>query len=209
MQDGFNGNAVLIFGSPRGVNVVSGQLVLRRRGIRGTRFRPRRWVPRDWFSYLVRVGPFVWRVVCKRGFGHTLWEWDYEGVRFPLYPSLTWYGELLFMKKRTPKPAAESPPHLAPVESNVLAKCMALVEHCAATKYDDGEPRQPGWFTIRTRGSAWEVEIKDPDTCSRLVVIQGTLDDALALATCLLDAEEAPWEPDQWLLKAKQQKGKK
>jgi len=95
------------------------------------------------------------------------------------------------------------------VESDVFAKLHALVAHCAATKYDDGEPRKPGWFTVRTRGSAWEVEVKDPETACRLVIVQQTLDDALALAHVLLETEDAPWEPDQWLAAANAKNKKK
>jgi len=94
------------------------------------------------------------------------------------------------------------------MESVILAKYHSLVAHCAATRYDDGDPRQPGWFTVKTLGSAWLVEVKDPDTCARLVVIQATLDDAITLAALLLDSEECPWEPDPWLTAAKAKKKK-
>lgn len=176
--------------------------ILTRRRKPCSRRRPCRWVARGWQAYMLRVGPCHWHVVTCRGYGTTLWGVNHEGIFVPWWPGLTWYGELLHVKKRQPKPAAEQPAHLAPMESDVLTRCMALVSHCASTKYDDGDARKPGWFTVRTRGSAWEVEVKDPDTASRLVVIQTTLDDALAMASMLLDAEEAPWEPDPWLAKS-------
>jgi len=82
-------------------------------------------------------------------------------------------------------------------------KLMGLVAHCADIKYDDGQARQPGWITIKTMGSAWVVECKDPDTTAVLRVVQATLDDALALASVLLESEEAPWEQDKWLQQQK------
>jgi len=104
------------------------------------------------------------------------------------------------MVKRRVKGASESEAqHVAAVESAIFTKLHPLVAHCAATKYDDGEPRKPGWITIKTMGAAWVLEAKDPDTCSRLVVVQQTLDDALLLASVLLESDEAPWEPDPWL----------
>jgi len=175
----------------------------------GIPYRPRRWVAKWWTSFMVRTGRLEWWLVAKRGFGVTLWATIHEGVVNPFWPTCSWYGDLLMMKRRVQRQDAETPPHLAPIETEVLNRCIPLVAHCAATKYDDGAPRKPGWFTVRTRGSAWEIEIKDPDTCSRLVVIQGTLDDALALATMLLDSEEAPWEPDPWLAKMNAPRGKK
>ena len=170
--------------------------------------RPRKWSSKEWRGCILRVGPRDWHVVSKLGWGITLWAVYFDGYCIPWWPALSWYGDLL-MKKRTPRAeSGDVPAHLAAMETNVLHRCSALVEHCAATRYDDGTARQPGWWTVRTRGSSWEIEIKDPDTCSRLVVIQTSLDDALALAQALLSAEDAPWEPDPWL-RASQAKKKK
>lgn len=98
--------------------------------------------------------------------------------------------------------------HIAAIESDVLSKLHPLVAHCSCVKYEDGSARQPGWWTVKTMGAAWVVEVKDPDTCCRLVVVQQTIDDALTLASVLLESDEAPWEPDQWL-RAAQAKNKK
>lgn len=89
--------------------------------------------------------------------------------------------------------------HLAPVESEILGKLPNLVAHCCLTKYEDGEARKPGWFTVKTLGAAWIVECKDPDACARLTATADTLDNALVLADMLLGAEEAPWENDPFL----------
>lgn len=106
------------------------------------------------------------------------------------------------MKRRVCTPAPEDsngPHHLAPLESNVFAKLHSLVAHCAVSRYDDGSPRKPGWFTIKSMGSSWCVQVKDPDSCQSLQAIGATLDDALVLAALLLEAESGPWEPDPYL----------
>jgi len=107
--------------------------------------------------------------------------------------------------------ATNGPTHLAAVESDLLQKCPELVKHCCVTRYEDGEPRKPGWFTVKTMGSAWVVQVKDPDSCLSLSATQQTLDDALCLADLLLGSTEAPWEPDAFLrqqgAKAKPKKG--
>jgi hypothetical protein len=90
----------------------------------------------------------------------------------------------------------DGPSHLAAMESNVFCKLMGLVAHCAVTKYEDGDPRKPGWCTVKTMGSAWVIQVKDPDTCLQLSAVGQSLDDALALIDILLTSEEAPWEPD-------------
>lgn len=86
--------------------------------------------------------------------------------------------------------------HLAPIESKVMSQLQHLVTHCCVTKYDDGDPRRPGWFTIKTQGSSWVVQVKDPNACAQLQCLGNTLDDALALADMLLGSESAPWEVD-------------
>jgi hypothetical protein len=106
-------------------------------------------------------------------------------------------------KKSTGQVKADGtgPMHLAAVESNVFGQLLELVKHCCITRYDDGDPRKPGWFTIKTMGSAWVVQVKDPDAALSLTATGQTLDDALTLADLLLGSEEAPWEPDQFLRK--------
>jgi hypothetical protein len=94
------------------------------------------------------------------------------------------------------------------MESNLLAAHMGIVGHCAVTRYDDGDPRKVGWIVIKTLGSAWQIEAKDPDTCCTLRVVQANLDDALGLINLMLESDEAPWEPDTWLQQAAA-KGKK
>lgn len=116
------------------------------------------------------------------------------------------------MKKKTLSQAAASsdgPKHLAAVESTIFTNLRALVAHCCVTRYDDGDPRKPGWFTVKTMGSAWIVQVKDPDACLQLSATGQSLDDALVLADLLLGSEEAPWEQDPFLRRNESQKGKK
>lgn len=112
------------------------------------------------------------------------------------------------MKKRQARSAAEGVKHLAPVESNYLANLLPLVEHCSIRQYDDGEPREPGWFTVKTQGAAWCVQVKDPDGCVSFTAIGETLDKALETAALLLSCDEAPWEPDTFLAAAKARRKK-
>lgn len=113
------------------------------------------------------------------------------------------------MKKKVKNSDAAPVKHLAAIESNVMAQHMGIVNHCAVTQYDDGDVRKPGWITVKTLGSAWQVEAKDPDTCLTLRVIQASLDDALGLLNLLLESEEAPWESDPWLLQQSAKNRKK
>lgn len=103
------------------------------------------------------------------------------------------------MKKRIAKSVLGDAKHLAPVESEILSSLMPLIEHCAVRKYDDGDPREPGWFTVKTQGAAWIVQVKDPDGCCSFQAVGETLDKALQTASLLLSCDDAPWEPDSFL----------
>lgn len=113
------------------------------------------------------------------------------------------------MKKKTSKTATEGGNHLAAVETQIFHDLMALVEHCTTRKYDDGDPRETGWLTIKTQGAAWCVQVKDPDSACSFTAVADTLDKALETAQLLLSCDEAPWETDQWLAAAKAKKNKK
>ena len=172
-----------------------------RLGQRASRgLRPKRWLPRRAMSFALTWGCKVLNV----------WYAPHRGIK-PLdlvtfsrgrivsveyFP--TW--EDLMRKKNLGAAApAGGSSHLAPMESNVLGKLHQLIAHCAVTRYDDGDPRRPGWFTVKTLGAAWVVDVKDPDACARLTATADSLDNALVLADMLLGAEEAPWEPDPFL----------
>lgn len=170
--------------------------------------RPRRWFPRCWSilhvftvdkkfigGYKPRVGVYLTSVESRLGL--------LPGVH--RYPA----PEPVVKKKSVGGKAASDTlaSHLAPIESNIFGKLFNLVAHCCVTRYDDGDPRRPGWFTVKTVGSAWAVQVKDPDGCCQMQAIGNTLDDALALADLLLGGEDAPWEPDPFL--KRQESGKK
>jgi len=112
------------------------------------------------------------------------------------------------MKKRTAKAEVSDAKHRAPVETEFFGELMALVEHCCVTKYDDGDPREPGWLTIKAQGSAWIVQVKDPDSAMSFSAVGATLDKALETANLLLGCDEAPWESDAWLASRKRPKKK-
>lgn len=113
------------------------------------------------------------------------------------------------MKKRTAKKEMGDASHLAPIESDRFHDLLSLVEHMSVRRYDDGDPREPGWITIKTQGSAWIVQVKDPDACCSFSAVGETLDKALATAALLLSTDEAPWEPDTWLAQSAARKKKK
>lgn len=95
--------------------------------------------------------------------------------------------------------SSNPPEHLANPESTLLAGLPSLRAHCSCTRYEDGSARKPGWFTVKTMGSAWVVQVKDPDAGAQMQVTSQTLDDALTMADLLVGSEGAPWEPDAYL----------
>lgn len=174
----------------------------------GVCFRPRYWIGRDWKRHTVAAKRGVFELVACREWGISIYGMHRDGVCHPVFPGVATYKELRTMKRRSAPQEDKGVLHLAAVESDYFCKLRPLVNHCCHTQYEDKTPRKPGWWTVKTMGSAWIVEVKDPDSCSRLVVVQQTLDDALTLASVLLESEEAPWEPDPWL-KAAESKNKR
>lgn len=94
------------------------------------------------------------------------------------------------------------------MESKCLGKCPLLMEFLVATEYSDGSLRTPGYITVRNRVIEFEVTLYDPDGGARVSVRARELDKALMGAETLLGAENAPWEPDQYLI-SRQPKTKK
>lgn len=166
--------------------------------------RPRCWTPRGSAFYdlvtprwVVRVQFTPWRGFCVRSV--------YPAGGSQLDRLLVMAPPELSMKRvqKREQGSQGAPTHVAAIESNVLSQFPSLVAHCAVTRYDDGEPRKPGWWTVRTQGAGWVVTVKDPDSGCSLTATGNALDDALTLAELLLSSDDAPWEPDQFL---KQQK---
>jgi len=150
-----------------------------------------------WWWYRGRWGLF--EICATPGLGCSLAQVEYQGEVIVWPPArLERRGGSPVKKKKKPADAVVQK-HLAAVESNVLRDHAAIVAHCSVTQYDDGDPRKPGWITVKTFGSVWQLEAKDPDECLTLRVVQPSLDDALGLLNLLLESEDAPWEPDPWL----------
>lgn len=112
------------------------------------------------------------------------------------------------MKRRVAQKVLADATHLASQDTVPFMDYPALVQHCTVMKYDDGETREPGWITIKTKGAAWVVSVKDPDGCCGIDVIGETLDKALSDADKLISADDCPWVPDPWM-SARKAKGKK
>ena len=158
------------------------------------------WVRRGGTDFLLDFLP--WKGICVRWRGRG-WVGDWP----PL--SIGTHYERPTVKKKSAKGAGDEGKHLAPVESAYFADLLPLVEHCCCRKYDDNDPREPGWITIKTQGAAWCVQVKDPDSAMSFTAVGQSLDKALETAALLLGCDEAPWEPDAWLAKKGSQKGKK
>lgn len=165
-----------------------------------TRWKRRyRWLPQKRMSLWVLRGCFelkCWYVPLRGLYP----EWSRRSDQSDRPPVVYRTPEIV-MKKRTGSAASspgDGPSHLAPLLTKNLEKLPNLVLHCCVTKYDDGDPRVPGWLSVRTQGSAWVVTLKDPDTATQMQCLGNTLDDALALADLMAGSEDAPWEIDQW-----------
>lgn len=167
--------------------------------LRKSRKRPRRWAPRrkNWFKMRLQNLMLLLCSVPHKGTylvaGTTLIE------STSLSTSWRYRWKEPDVKKKAAKGGAENVKHLAPLESNVFTALLALVEHCAVRQYDDGDPREPGWFTVKTQGAAWCIQVKDPDSAASFTALGSTLDQALETAALMLSCDEAPWEPDAWL----------
>lgn len=178
-------------------------------GNRLHRARPCRWVPHEKCMFFCWSGNWRWELHSSGR--HGIWlaagrrAYYLDGAPGPCEVSF----ERPSMKKRVSKAVMGDANHLAPMESNRFTDLLSLVEHCAVRKYDDGDAREPGWFTIKTQGAAWVVQVKDPDSCCSFNAVGETLDKALETAALLLSCDEAPWEPDSWLAAAAARKAKK
>jgi hypothetical protein len=173
------------------------------------RGRPRRWLPKGRSEFYVGLGRFVFTLRGLFGKGICIVARRYRGnVPRDAVAVIQW--EVPSMKKRFSKTSPEgAAQHLAAVETTAFAHLLPLVEHCSYRKYDDGDPREPGWITIKTQGAAWCVQVKDPDAACSFTAVGDTLDKALETAALLLACDEAPWEADVFLAAAKAKKMKK
>lgn len=107
------------------------------------------------------------------------------------------------------KPICSTEAGLGPAASNttkILAKHVALLEFVTCRRYDDGSEREPGYFTVGVSQGQWRLVLKDPTTCTQLVVLAEKIDDAFQLADMLLGDPMTPWIEDPWLLNKKPRK---
>lgn len=103
------------------------------------------------------------------------------------------------IKRRTPVGSAELPGIPLPMTSAILMKLTLIREFLTEVNYEDGSKRQPGYMTLRNRGTQFELTLYDPDAGMRLPCRGLLIDDAFALAEKLLGTESAPWEKDDYL----------
>lgn len=171
--------------------------------------RVRRRLPVGYSTYRVYTRGRVYTIIALRYTG----QWVTE-VRHRFAPAdgvwlIHQWERPKIVKKKSAAAAATGAKHLAPLESTYMGQLLPLIEHCGVRQYDDGDPREPGWFTVATQGAAWVITVKDPDSCCSFRAIGETLDKALELAALLLSADEAPWEPDTFLAASAARKKKK
>lgn len=165
--------------------------------------RPCRWLPRSRCVFYVVRRNLEFQLTSQPWFGMWVGARWRVGTRLSSPVPEYSYGRPE-VKKRTPSvPGVPSVRHRAPVESEILCKLLPLVEHCCVTQYDDGDPREPGWWTLKTMGSAWIIQVKDPDSGSSFQCVAETCDKALETAALLLSCDEAPWAPDPFLKRNK------
>jgi len=160
-----------------------------------------------WFWLRTRTDWMCFTFRCFHGL-HLVWRGQFKPGEFPR-PGLPGLREIPNVKKKTAAAASGPERHLAAVESEILRDHLAIIEHLAVTQYDDGDPRQPGWITIRTQGRAWVCDVKDPDSACSFRILATTVDELLESVQELLNSENSPWEPDQYLKSKSKPKPKK
>lgn len=164
-------------------------------------------------------GERFWYVAFARQWLCCYWQ-KHQGIRLlglvsavpPDHETIEQWGqvrEFMAIKKRVSVGELPAIPALA-VDNVVLRKMPLLVEFLTATAYEDGSARTPGYFTVRNRTIEFEVTLYDPDSASRIAIRARELDKVFFGVEAILGAQEAPWEPDQYLLRIqpKKKKGK-
>lgn len=179
------------------------------RAFRLHRSRPCRWLPLGRSEFRIGLGQWVLHLQAVKGKGICIVARVPRGHVGPPRPEHPQWRYPSMKKKMSRVAVAGGVRHLAAVETNTLSALMPLIEHCCLRTYDDGDPREPGWFTVKTVGSAWCVQVKDPDACVSFTATAETIDKALETAALLLACDEAPWEPDRYLAQQKATRSKK
>lgn len=173
------------------------------------RGRPRRWLGRQGYRFEIGFGRVKYVLQWVPNKGICAMRREGWGLRGAAILPLVLHEEYPCMKRRQPTSGLSDAQTLVPLESKLLGALSPLLEHMAIRKYEDGTARETGWVTIKTQGAAWVVQVKDPDGCCSFAAVGQTIDQALETAALLLAAEEAPWEPDRFLMDAASRKKKK
>ncbi len=186
----------------------SGLILLRHRlGVGIT--KPSQWLPRFDRRYVLVVGKWEYHLQWqpRRGLyvlsagplGST------ELAAKTLYPDL-WSQQMKRLSLGQPDGGGRQP---LPSDSVLFKKLPRLMEFITQLAYEDGTPRAPGYYWVKTDATAFIVTLFDEDACARLPCRGATVEDAFGLADKLLGAENAPWEVDQWMMERKAKKKKK
>ena len=179
------------------------------RGNRWIGRRPCRWMPKGAVTFFILTRDVKYAMAVRPFKGMCITSaWLRSKPEMGVAGALLWRREYPSMK-RVKKDCPNLAKHLAALETELLREHLAIVEHCACLMYEDGEPRTPGWFTVRTTGAAWQCTVKDPDSKMAFTTVGKTIDEAIGSAALFLACEEAPWEPDPWLAASDARKKKK
>jgi len=161
---------------------------------------------KSWTRFLVMLAHGIAvEVAAKRGSGYLPWCVRRPGRETWLHPGRS-YDEVVNMKRKRQAVEQAGGVASASATSKLLESVSSIVKHLTVRQYDDGSLRTPGTLLVKTVGSMWQLTAKDPDSCQQLIVLAATCDDALLMLSMLLEADDAPWEPDPW---AKPQGAKK
>jgi len=164
------------------------------------RVRPRRWMPQGTAHFRVAMGDRVYHLTSEWWVGIWLsaitWRGDCPRARSGARVSVVRPN---VKRKDAAAAAGGDAQHVARMECETFKDLMPLVEHCAIVRYEDKSQRVPGWFTVKTLGAAWVVQIKDPDSGNSFQFVAESIDKALEGAALLLACDDAPWQPDAFL----------
>lgn len=150
------------------------------------------------YLWIAHAGVYV-HAIWRGGRGYRL-----LGLRKmlpPHYPYLEQWGtgwDQMPIKKRF---RSEGPVLQVALDATtaILKKCPLLMEFLTATAYEDGTPRQPGYYTVRNRVIEFEITLYDPDAGMRVSVRSREHDKMFWGAEAILGAEDVAWEVDRYL----------
>ncbi len=171
--------------------------------------RVRRTLPKGRSEFFLTNGRYVYGLTAKSRKGICIVAQWVRGDRHFGRAAVMHEWEYPSMAIRKREVAKTDVQHLASMESEHMKDHLALLEHCALRKYEDGSEREVGWYVTKCVGAAWVIQVKDPDSCMSFSAVADTYDKALDTANLLLACDEAPWEHDTWLAKSKMEKQKK